>query len=137
MASLAELERKLGHSFADAALLDAALTHGSKPDKVADYQRLEFLGDRVLSLVIADELFHRFPEEKEGPLAARLSLLVRAETCAAVGEALHLEDHIQVGAVEKRKGVARMASVLGDVVEALQAYEAAQQLAELEVASVA
>ena len=119
MAGLAELELKLGHSFADASLLDAALTHGSKPDKGADYQRLEFLGDRVLSLVIADELFHRFPQEKEGPLAARLSLLVRAETCAAVGKAFHLEDHIQLGAVEKRKGVASMASVLGDVVEAL------------------
>ena len=119
MANLAELERKLGHSFADATLLDAALTHGSKPDKGEDYQRLEFLGDRVLSLVIADQLFDLFPLEKEGPLAARLSLLVRAETCAAVGKALHLEDHIQVGAVEKRKGVGRMVSVLGDVVEAL------------------
>ena len=119
MANLADLELKLGHSFADASLLDAALTHGSKQAKAADYQRLEFLGDRVLSLVIADDLFHRFPIEKEGPLAARLSLLVRAETCAAVGVALHLEDHIQVGPVEKRKGVGRMASVLGDVVEAL------------------
>ena len=119
MATHVQLERKLGHAFAEASLLDAALTHGSKQDKAADYQRLEFLGDRVLSLVIADELFHRFPTEKEGPLAARLSLLVRAETCTAVGRALSLEDYIQVGAVEKRKGVASMASVLGDVVEAL------------------
>ena len=119
MANGQEVERKLDHSFTDASLLEAALTHGSKKDKAADYQRLEFLGDRVLSLVIADELFHRFPTEKEGPLAARLSLLVRAETCAAVGTGLQLEDHIQVGAVEKRKGVGGMASVMGDVVEAL------------------
>ncbi len=119
MANEQDVERKLGYSFADASLLEAALTHGSKKDKGADYQRLEFLGDRVLSLVIADELFHRFPKEKEGTLAARLSLLVRAETCAAVGMGLQLEDHVKVGAVEKRKGVGGMASVMGDVVEAL------------------
>ena len=119
MATISDVERKLGHAFADAALLVAALTHGSKKDKGADYQRLEFLGDRVLSLVIADELFHRFPHEKEGSLAARLSLLVRAETCAAVGDAMHLQDHIMVGDVEKRKGVGRITSVLGDVVEAV------------------
>ncbi len=113
------VERKLGHSFADASLLEAALTHGSKKDKAADYQRLEFLGDRVLSLVIADELFHRFPTEKEGPLASRLSLLVRAETCASIGVVLGIEDYIQVGTVEKRKGVGGIASVMGDVVEAL------------------
>ncbi len=113
------VELKLGHTFNDASLLDAALTHGSKKDKAADYQRLEFLGDRVLSLVIADELFHRFPKEKEGPLAARLSLLVRAETCAAVATELKLEHDSQVGTVEKRKGVGGMASVMGDVVEAL------------------
>ena len=119
MATTGDVEGKLGHSFADASLLSAALTHGSKKDKEADYQRLEFLGDRVLSLVIADELFHRFPHEKEGPLAARLSLLVRAETCAAVGEALQLQDHIMVGDVERRKGLAGITSVLGDVVEAV------------------
>ena len=113
------LHSQIGYEFNTAALLEAALTHGSNQARAADYQRLEFLGDRVLSLVIADALYHRFPDEKEGALAARLSLLVRAETCAAVGEALQVDDHIILGAMEKRKGVQRMASVLGDVVEAV------------------
>jgi len=114
-----KLESQLGHVFRDPAMLQAALTHGSHETARDDYQRLEFLGDRVLSLVIADALYRRFPAEQEGPLAARLSLLVRAETCARVGEALKLDDFIIVGRVEKRKGVQRIVSVLGDVVEAL------------------
>ena len=117
------LQELLGHKFANPLLVAAALTHGSSHSghqtEIGDYQRLEFLGDRVLSLVIADELYQRFPLEKEGPMAARLSLLVRAETCAAVGEALQLGNFIKVGAVEKRKGVHNMASVVADVIEAL------------------
>jgi ribonuclease-3 len=113
------LEGLLGHAFRDQAFLQSALTHGSHEAGARDYQRLEFLGDRVLSLVIADALYHRYPAEKEGPLAARLSLLVRAETCARVGEHLGLESSIILGRVEKRNGVQRMTSVLGDVVEAL------------------
>jgi len=119
MAGYAKLNLVLGHVFADEALLDAALTHGSSHNGKIDYQRLEFLGDRVLSLVIAEELYHRFPNEKEGQMAARLSLLVRAEACAAVGEKLELGSYIQVGSVEKRKGVQNMSSVLADVMEAL------------------
>ena len=113
------LESLLAYVFRDTGLLQAALTHGSHEVAGHDYQRLEFLGDRVLSLVIADALYHRFPAEKEGPLAARLSLLVRAETCAQVGEALRLDEFILLGRIEKRKGVQRMTSVLGDVVESL------------------
>jgi ribonuclease III len=113
------LEGLLGHVFRDQAFLQSALTHGSHEAGASDYQRLEFLGDRVLSLVVADALYHRYPDEKEGPLAARLSLLVRAETCARVGERLGLESFIILGRVEKRNGVQRMTSVLGDVVEAL------------------
>ena len=119
MPGLSELEALLGHAFADQGLVDAALTHGSRQEAVADYQRLEFLGDRVMSLVVAEELYTRFPQEKEGALAARLSNLVRAETCAKIAEQLNVADFIQVGAVEKRKGVQNMASVLGDVIEAL------------------
>jgi len=119
MPGLPELEALLGHAFADPGLVDAALTHGSRQEAVADYQRLEFLGDRVLSLVVAEELYTRFPQEKEGALAARLSNLVRAETCAKIAEQLNVADFIQVGVVEKRKGVQNMASVLGDVIEAL------------------
>jgi ribonuclease III len=117
--SLVQLESITGYHFNDVTLCESALTHGSRQSKRADYQRLEFLGDRVLSLVIAENLFNRFHMEAEGQLAARLSLLVRGETCAAVGQALGLEDFIIVGVVEKRKGVQRMASVVGDVVESL------------------
>ncbi len=119
MIGTAALEAKLEHAFADTLLLNAALTHGSKQEAAIDYQRLEFLGDRVLSLVIAEELFRRFPEEKEGPLAARLSLLVREETCAKIGSDLQLDEYIRVGTVERRKGVQRIASVVGDVIEAI------------------
>ena len=119
MAENDTLESLLGHVFADPALLDAALTHGSSQTTTGDYQRLEFLGDRVLSLVIAEALYHRFPQEKEGPMAARLSLLVRAEACAYVAERLELGRLIKVGTVEKRKGVQNMGSVLADVMEAV------------------
>jgi ribonuclease III len=119
MAENETLQSVLGHVFADPALLDAALTHGSSQTTTGDYQRLEFLGDRVLSLVIAEALYHRFPQEKEGPMAARLSLLVRAEACAYVGERLQLGRFIKVGAMEKRKGVQNMGSVLADVIEAI------------------
>jgi len=123
MAENDTLESLLGHVFADPALLDAAVTHGSSQSGNlagnGDYQRLEFLGDRVLSLVIAEALYHRFPQEKEGPMAARLSLLVRAEACAYVAERLELGRLIKVGTVEKRKGVQNMGSVLADVMEAV------------------
>jgi ribonuclease III len=117
--TLTKLERVIGYHFNDPVLCEHALTHGSRQSKRADYQRLEFLGDRVLSLVIADDLFRRFNAEQEGQLAARLSQLVRGESCAAVGLALGLDQFIIVGQVEKAKGVQRIASVLGDVVEAL------------------
>ena len=118
-AAHSKLEERLGYKFEREGLLDAALTHGSQQKAETDYQRLEFLGDRVLNLVIADELYLRYPDEKEGQLAARLSLLVRAEACARVGEALALGEFIVVGPVERKKGVQRMASVLSDVTEAL------------------
>lgn len=114
-----KLQDLLGYHFNDADLCEHALTHGSRQGKRADYQRLEFLGDRVLSLVIAEDLFARFSSEQEGQLAARLSLLVRGETCALVGQKLGLEEFIIVGATEKKKGVHRISSVVGDVVEAL------------------
>ena len=114
-----KLEDILGYQFKNVQLCEHALTHGSRQAKRADYQRLEFLGDRVLSLVIAEDLFSRFSSEQEGQLAARLSLLVRGETCALVGQKLGLDDFIIVGATEKKKGVQRISSVVGDVVEAI------------------
>jgi ribonuclease III len=118
-APMAQLSERLGYSFRDVDLLEQALTHGSSSRKAKDYERLEFLGDRVLSLVIADALFRNHAKEKEGKLAARHSAVVKGDVCADVGEAMGLGDFIKVGDTEKRTGVNRMRSVLGDVVEAL------------------
>ena len=117
--SIDQLEKLIGYEFRVRELCRTALTHGSRNANRPDYQRLEFLGDRVLSLIIAEELFKRYSDEQEGQMAARLSLLVRGETCAAVGIAMGLDQFILLGPVEKKKGVQRSGSVLGDVVESL------------------
>jgi ribonuclease III len=114
-----KLEAALGYQFKNTELCRLAITHGSRSKSKSDYQRLEFLGDRVLSLVIADELYQRHAEEAEGFLAARLSSLVRGQACAAVGTQLGLNDLILVGHFEKQKGVQNGISVVGDVMEAL------------------
>ena len=106
---LARLETRIGHQFADRGLLQEALTHTSVMRPATrppgNYQRLEFLGDRVLGLMVADMLFHRFPDSKEGELSRRLSELVRKETCAQVAEGWDVGPHIIFG-----PGVARTAS---------------------------
>ena len=80
------LEERIGYRFADASLLDSALSHISAlkgaRNRVGSYQRLEFLGDHVLGLVISDMLFRAFPRADEGELSRRLADLVRKETCA-------------------------------------------------------
>ncbi len=113
------LASRIGYEFENESLLRVALTHGSSNRKATDYQRLEFLGDRVLSLVIADVLYRQHADENEGQMATRHSALVRGETCADIGIALGIADFIIVGVSEKRKGVQHMRSVIGDVVEAL------------------
>ena len=89
-----KLEARLGYRFADPELLDRALTHSSavSPGKriANSYQRLEFLGDRVLGLVVADLLYRRLPKANEGELSRALNALVRKETCAAIARQLEL-----------------------------------------------
>lgn len=114
-----EISDRLGYRFADKLLLVTALSHASMQRKHGDYERLEFLGDRVLGLVIADYLFRSFPGHREGELAAKHSALVRAETCADAGEAIGLADLIMVGASERAKGMTANRSVQSDVMEAL------------------
>jgi ribonuclease III len=109
----------LGHAFRNGELLEQALTHGSLPKASANYERLEFLGDRVLGLVIAEALYRQHGGDREGKLAARHSALVRGEVCAEVAEKLGLADIVKVGDAEKRLGVNRMRSILGDVMEAV------------------
>jgi len=115
------LQERLGHVFADANLLDRALTHSSAvagPDKSGSYQRLEFLGDRVLGLAVADMLLRQFPDATEGELSRRLAVLVRAETCAAVARTVGLDAAIQLGKGTRSR--ARLTTtMLGDVCEAV------------------
>ncbi len=87
------LEQKLGHSFSDPALLARALTHAGA-NSANSNERLEFLGDRVLALVVAQTLYQRYPEEDEGALTRRVHSLVRWEACARIGEAVGLWDHV-------------------------------------------
>ncbi len=108
-----------GYKFRDVQLLELALTHGSMPKASANYERLEFLGDRVLGLVIAEALYRQHAGEREGKLAARHSALVRGEVCGAVADRLNLADIVKVGDAEKKLGMNRMLSILGDVMEAV------------------
>jgi ribonuclease-3 len=114
-----ELADKIGYAFVNEVLLKVALTHGSSNRKADDYQRLEFLGDRVLSLVIAEALFRQHEEENEGQMATRHSSLVRGDACAEIGLAIGISEYVIVGTMERKKGVQHMQSVVGDVVEAL------------------
>jgi ribonuclease-3 len=116
--SLLRLEARIGHSFADRSLLRRALTHTSAVNgKEGDYERLEFLGDRVLGLIIADMLLRRFPKSPEGELSPRLAALVRGETCAAVATSLDLGAALATGPSNSRTAATQ--SMLGDACEAL------------------
>jgi len=119
----AAIEARIGHSFSDPALLTTAITHVSalKPShKRGDsYQRMEFLGDHVLGLVVSDMLYRAFPEADEGELSKRLADLVRKESCAEVARALGLSDDIKLGAVGAGVGARLRKSVLGDICEAV------------------
>src|SRR5262249_23769756 len=117
-----ELEERIGHSFAEKALLDSALTHISAlsgKSRTGSYQRLEFLGDHVLGLVISDMLFRAFPKAEEGGLSRRLADLVRREACAEVARAIELGSVIKLGASEANAGGRRRLAILADVCEAL------------------
>jgi ribonuclease-3 len=119
-AALSALEARIGYAFSDRSLLIIALTHGSAVvNAAASYQRLEFLGDRVLALIIAEMLYAAFPGASEGELAQRLTALVRNEACADVARALDLGEAIRLGSGEIQSGGRRKAAILGDVCEAL------------------
>ena len=119
----AKLEARLGYKFADPELLDRALTHSSAiaPAKriAQSYQRLEFLGDRVLGLVVADMLYRRFSNATEGELSRSLNALVRKETCAMIARELQLGSELNLGDSEARTGGAEKDAILGDVIEAV------------------
>ncbi len=118
-ARYAEIAKRIGYSFKDKALLRHALTHASSQRKHDDYERLEFLGDRVLGLVIAEYLFRTYPRQREGQMSSRHSQLVRGEICAEAGKTLALTDFIIVGQSGRNKGLIVNTTIMGDVVEAL------------------
>jgi ribonuclease-3 len=124
-AAAAAIEARIGHKFADPALLVTAFTHVSalKPatrHRADSYQRLEFLGDHVLGLIVSDMLYRAFPRADEGELSKRLADLVRKESCADVAKSLGLVDDIKLGPVGAGGASARLRkSVLGDICEAV------------------
>lgn len=116
------LEATIGHHFTDAALLTAALSHVSAVSvrrRSDSYQRLEFLGDRVLGLAVAEMLYEAFPAAPEGDLSRRLSELVRKETCADVARDWRVGDFVKLGAGEESSGGRDRTAILGDVCEAI------------------
>jgi ribonuclease-3 len=117
------LEERISYRFKDGALLDCALTHisalkGSR-NRAGSYQRLEFLGDHVLGLVISDVLFRAFPKADEGELSRRLADLVRKETCAEIAVTIELGAAIKLGSSEANAGGRKRPAILADVCEAL------------------
>lgn len=114
------LTAALGYRFQDPSLLDRALTHASAtPACGPDNERMEFLGDRVLGLVVADALLARFPTADEGDLAPRLNRLVRRETCAAVARDVQLGRHLSLAAAESAQGGRNKSAILGNAMEAV------------------
>lgn len=114
----AALEEALGHTFRDIALLQRALTHASASNDASN-ERLEFLGDRVLGLVIAEKLHHEYPSESEGVLALKFNALARGETCAAAAEAAGLAEFVVLASGEAASGGRRKAAILAGVCEAV------------------
>ena len=120
---LETLEGKLGYLFRDASLLAEALTHSSFANEVdgggRHNERLEFLGDAVLSLCISSELFIRFPDAQEGDLTRLRSRLVNASFFAALAREIALDRHLRLGKGEENQGGRKRDALLGDAFEAL------------------
>lgn len=120
----AALEDRIGYEFADKALIDRALTHisalsGGAHKRGDSYQRLEFLGDHVLGLVVSDMLYREFPRANEGELSRRLADLVRKEACADVAREMDVGPALRLGSSESSAGGRLRVTILADACEAL------------------
>ena len=115
---LQTLEKDIGHSFANRDILHQALCHSSHTGAKTSYERLEFLGDRVLGLLLADYLYAAFPDDDEGALSLRLHGEARMSTLAEVARVLRLSDYIQS---QTGLEVAGNDGVMADVVESIMA----------------
>lgn len=117
------VEDRIGHRFASPDLLARALTHSSEAERAGEAlssnERLEFVGDRVLALLMAEWLAERFPAEREGDLGKRLAVLVAQDALAKVAATLGLAPALRIPPNEERSGVRNRASVLSDAVEAI------------------
>lgn len=116
------LEDRIGYKFNDFSNLERALTHSSvrkNSDDNFHYERLEFLGDRVLGICIAELIFKEFPKAVEGELSLRLNALVKGSTLAEISDRLQLHEFIRTGGDLKQITGKRMKSVRADVLEAL------------------
>ncbi len=116
--SYSDLEKKIGHNFKNAAFMERALTHSSKGGSVSN-ERIEFLGDRVLNLVMAHKLYNEFPEENEGSLAKRHSALVQGRVLYLIGHSLSLGDYVILSDAERQSGGAANENIISDAMEAL------------------
>jgi ribonuclease-3 len=112
-----ELIKHLGYAFSDEVLLVRALTHRSRSSQ--NYERLEFLGDSILSFVVADVLYDRFPQLSEGELTRLRATLVRRETLATLARELDLGDCLELGSGELKSGGFDRDSILADTLEAV------------------
>jgi ribonuclease-3 len=135
------LEERIGYRFTDPPILEMALTHISAlkgaRNRAGSYQRLEFLGDHVLGLVISDMLYRAFPKADEGELSRRLADLVRKETCTEIARSVDLGAVIRVGSSEHNAGARSRPAILADVCEAVigavyldGGYKAAEEVVE-------
>lgn len=123
-ADLDALQNAIGYHFADMSRLEEALTHSSmagldRRAKVKVYERLEFLGDRVLGLLVAEWLLDRYPDEPEGALAKRHTALVRAEALTAVARGIDLARYLRLAPSEQGEGAGVNPGLLADACEAL------------------
>lgn len=117
MNQIDKVSQLFGYKFKDEKILTLALTHRSIGSN--NNERLEFLGDSILGMVISNELYHRFPNEKEGVLTRLRSSLVKGDTLSEIATELNLGEYIKLGSGELKSGGYRRASTLADVVEAI------------------
>jgi len=113
------LGKKIGYAFSDPVLRETALTHSSTQNDVTDNERLEFLGDRVLGLAVADLLFATYPHEPEGSLAKRHTGLVQQEALVRVAREIDLAEHLRLSPGEMKSGGHNKEKILADAMEAL------------------
>ena len=120
--AVAELEGRIGHVFHDRELLERALTHASVGDgaqKIRHYERLEFLGDRVLNLLAAERLMALYPDAREGEMSRMMASLVNYHACARVARSIGLPDALRMAPSASKIGARDKDTVLGDACEAL------------------